>query len=90
METQEPTLQAADAQDAAAEAADYWHSLIDEIEAGKFLGLSPRTMQLHRQRGGGAPYVRISARCIRYRRADLRDWSADRIRTSTSDQGGDA
>ncbi len=67
---------------------DYWHALIKEKTAADFLGLTIRTLQLHRQRGGGPRYVRLSARCVRYRRADLRAWADLHVRTSTSDTGG--
>ena len=66
---------------------EYWHSLIDERTAGHFLGLVERTMQAHRQRGNGPRYIALSARCIRYRRADLKAWADARVRTSTSDPG---
>ncbi len=36
----------------------YWHTLIDENEAAEFLGVTGRTMQALRQRGGGARYTR--------------------------------
>ncbi len=65
----------------------YWNALIDEKVAGDFLDLTARTMQAMRQRGGGPRYVLISARCVRYRRADLRAWADARVRTSTSDPG---
>ncbi len=68
----------------------YWNTLIDEKAAGDFLNLSARTMQSMRQRGGGCHYIAISARCIRYRRCDLRAWSEARLRTSTSDPGREA
>ncbi len=66
---------------------DYWHAMIDEAEAGTFLGLTKRTMQAMRQRGDGPKYVVISSRCLRYRRADLRIWADGRLRTSTADPG---
>ena len=66
---------------------DYWHALINEGAAAKFLGLTNRTMQAYRHRGGGPRYIRLSSRCLRYRRADLRDWADARVRTSTSDPG---
>ena len=66
---------------------NYWHALIDEKAAAEFLKLKDRTMQGYRYLGGGPKYVRISSRCLRYRRADLRDWADARIRTSTSDPG---
>lgn len=65
----------------------YWHSLIDEKAAGDFLGLTARTMQAMRQRGGGCHFIAISARCIRYRRHDLKIWADARVRVSTSDSG---
>ena len=45
---------------------DYWNALINEKLAAEFLGLTVRSMQTARQRGGGSRFVRISARCIRY------------------------
>ena len=69
---------------------EYWHSLIDEKDGGSFLGLTDRTMQAFRQRGGGPRYIVISARCIRYRRVDLRTWAEARMRRSTSDPGAEA
>ena len=68
-------------------AQDYWQALIDEKEAGRFLGLTDRTLQSYRQRGSGPKYISISSRCLRYRRIDLKAWADARIRTSTSDPG---
>ena len=65
----------------------FWHSLIDEAEAARFLGFSIRTVQGLRYKGGGPKYCRISSRCIRYRRSDLCEWAEQRMRTSTSDLG---
>jgi predicted DNA-binding transcriptional regulator AlpA len=59
-----------------------------EKQASSFLGFSVRTLQTWRVRGGGPQYVRISARCIRYRPCDLQEWVESRLRTSTSDPGG--
>lgn len=64
---------------------EFWHALVDERTIAKFLGLTVRTMQALRQRGGGPQYVRVSARCIRYRRAEVKSWADARVRTSTSD-----
>ena len=64
---------------------DYWFQLINEKAAAEFLNLTTRSMQAARQRGGGARFVRISARCIRYRRVDLKTWADARLRSSTSD-----
>ncbi len=72
------------------DASDYWHALIDEKGAANFLKLTDRTMQAYRQKGGGPRYIRLSSRCLRYRRIDLRDWADARVRTSTSDPGREA
>ncbi len=66
---------------------DYWFSFVDEKVAGDFLDQTPRTMQAKRQRGDGPRFVRLSSRCIKYRRIDLRAWSEARLRTSTADDG---
>ena len=70
--------------------SDYWYALINEEEAAKFAHLSIRTMQGFRYRGGGPCFVRISSRCVKYRRIDLRDWTEAKLRTSTSDAGPEA
>ena len=67
--------------------ADYWYTLINEKAAAAFLGLTDRTMQGYRRKGGGSRFIAISNRCIRYRRIDLRDWAESRMRSSTSDPG---
>ena len=66
---------------------NFWQALINEKEAGDFLGLTARAMQKMRQTGGGARYIHISSRCLRYRRIDLKAWADSRVRTSTSDTG---
>ncbi|MDP6842657.1 MAG: helix-turn-helix domain-containing protein [Rhodospirillales bacterium] len=71
------------------EAGGFWFGLIDEKEAANFIGLVDRTLQQFRQKGDGPKFVRISSRCIRYRRIDLRAWAEDRLRTSTADMGAE-
>lgn len=63
--------------------------LLTESEAAERIGLTKRFLASRRYRGGGPPFVRISARCIRYRPEDLEEWAAERVRTSTSDEGPD-
>ena len=61
--------------------------LLTEDEAAELIGFTPRFLQERRFRGGGPPFVRVSARAIRYRPVDLEEWAAKRLRTSTSDTG---
>ena len=64
---------------------DYWYGLINEAAAAAFLGLTIRKMQKDRQTGNGPQYIRISSRCIRYRRIDLRAHAEAQICTSTAE-----
>ncbi len=66
---------------------DFWWELINEKDAADFIDLKPRTLQGMRYRGRGPPFVRISSRCIKYRRIDLLRWAEDHLRQSTSDTG---
>lgn len=61
--------------------------LLSESQAAKHLAVSPRTLRNWRTRGGGPKFVKVSARCIRYRVKDLADWTERRTRRSTSDLG---
>jgi hypothetical protein len=67
----------------------YWEELIREGLAAEFLDLSVRTIQGLRQKGGGPKFISLSARCLRYRRRDLRAWAESRLRKSTSDTGSE-
>ena len=63
----------------------FWYELITEEPAAEFLNLTPRKMQKDRQVGGGPKFIRISARCIRYRRIDLREYAEARMVSNTSE-----
>lgn len=62
----------------------YYDSLINEIEAAKFLGYTVRALQNWRVRGGGPVFIKVSARSVRYRRRDLITWADELAVTSTS------
>ncbi|HOP48720.1 MAG TPA: helix-turn-helix domain-containing protein [Desulfobacteraceae bacterium] len=59
--------------------------LLTEKDAAVFLSLSPRWLQKHRLTGDGPQFVRISHRCVRYRKRDLLDWMENRFRRSTAE-----
>jgi len=59
-------------------------ALLRPGEAAKLLGFTPRALEAWRQRGSGPPFVRVSSRAIRYRRADLAAWAEGRVYQSTS------
>lgn len=54
-------------------------ALISEIEAAQLLNLSVRTLQAWRARGEGCRWVRISARCVKYRVGDIRSFITERV-----------
>ena len=70
--------------------SDYWHALIPEKPAGVFLDVTTRKMQKWRQDGNGPPYIRLSARCVKYTRARLKRYADERLRTSTALQDSGA
>ena len=62
-------------------------TLVDTPRAAEILHLTPRALEERRRRGGGPPYVRLSATCVRYRLSDLEDWIEWRVRQSTAEEG---
>ncbi len=64
-------------------------SLLLPSEVAAILGVSVRTLEGWRLRGGGPAFVQISARACRYRKSILETWIASRSRRSTSDPGSD-
>lgn len=60
---------------------------LTDKEAARITGLSYRTLQKLRWKGGGPPFVHYSSRAVRYRRGDVEQWVAERVRQSTSDPG---
>jgi predicted DNA-binding transcriptional regulator AlpA len=61
--------------------------MLREREVAEQLGVSERTLQGWRWRGGGPPFVRIGG-AVRYEPAEVRVWLEAQRRTSTSDPGG--
>ncbi len=61
--------------------------LLRTPDAARILGLKPSALENLRWKGGGPPFVRLTARAIRYRREDLEKFIEDRLRRSTSDDG---
>ena len=60
-------------------------SLLDERQAAELLNLSVRFLQNRRYVGGGPPYVKISARAVRYRPSDLERWVEEHLQCSTAE-----
>ena len=56
---------------------------INEAQAAEFLGVSVRTLQAWRVRGGGPPYVKIG-RAVRYQRRALVSFQEKHTVSSTT------
>lgn len=59
---------------------------LDTRAAADFLGISPRTLEGLRVRGGGPRFLKIG-NSVRYRLASLEEFLRQHERTSTSDPG---
>lgn len=57
---------------------------LDTISAAAYTGLAASTLEKLRVYGGGPRYLKLR-RLVRYRPADLDDWLAERIVSSTSE-----
>ena len=62
------------------------NELMTERQAADYLQITIRTTQAWRYRGGGPRFVRISSRCVRYRKPDLDAWIDERMARNTSDR----
>jgi len=62
------------------------NALMTEAAAADFLGVSIRTMQAWRVRGGGPRYCKLS-KAVRYRPADLEAFVEGNLTNSTSEAG---
>jgi predicted DNA-binding transcriptional regulator AlpA len=65
---------------------DAQRTVLPTLHAATYLGLSPKTLETLRTRGGGPPFLKLGRRVV-YRKADLDTWLAARVRRSTSDPG---
>ncbi len=61
------------------------NQLLSRDEVEQEFRLTRRWLELAALNGEGPPFVRVSSRMVRYQRATLENWIADRTRTSTSD-----
>lgn len=55
-------------------------------DAAEFLGLSNKTLESMRVRGGGPPFYKFGRRVL-YNQGELQTWAESRRRVSTSDPG---
>ena len=61
--------------------------LLNTKEAANYLSLSCAFLERDRWAGAKVPFIKISARAVRYRLEDLEKYIESRVRKSTSDLG---
>lgn len=61
--------------------------LLTTKEAARFLGVSAAFLERDRWAGARIPFIKVGARAIRYRQADLETYLDAQVRYSTSDTG---
>jgi predicted DNA-binding transcriptional regulator AlpA len=59
--------------------------LLDTEALAKWLGRSKQWLELGRSKNYGPAYVRLSGRCVRYRRSDVIRWLAERTHQSAAE-----
>jgi hypothetical protein len=63
--------------------------LLATRETADWIGVSIQWLEIGRSAGYGPPYIRVSPRCIRYRRADVILWLRERTYARTSEYVGE-
>jgi predicted DNA-binding transcriptional regulator AlpA len=59
--------------------------LLTTAATADWLGISPQWLEIGRSKNWGPPFVRLSTRRVRYRRADVIAWLAERTHCSTAE-----
>jgi predicted DNA-binding transcriptional regulator AlpA len=59
--------------------------LLTTEEVAELFGVSPIWVEIGRSKNYGPPFVWLSGRAVRYRRADLRKWLKSRVHASTAE-----
>lgn len=60
-------------------------ALLTTTDAAEFLGVSRRTLEGWRVKGGGPRFVSVSRGMVRYRRTDLESWIEGRVVANTTE-----
>lgn len=63
--------------------------LITTRDVATLLGLSSRSLEGYRLRGGGPPFYRLGKRTVRYDEDEVFEWATRERRASTSDTTGE-
>lgn len=58
---------------------------IDEKQVAEYLGISPKTLQGYRVKGGGPEFMKIGHKSVRYKFSDIQQWAENRKKRNTSE-----
>lgn len=64
------------------ETASNTPKLLDEGEVASILGVTRRTLQGWRYKGRGPTFIRMSGRCVRYKRQDVLEFIEEHTKTT--------
>ena len=64
---------------------DNRYQQLSEDEVASLVGLTKKTLQKKRKDGTGPRYVRVSAKCVRYRLMDIIAWQENLLIRSTAE-----
>lgn len=67
-----------------------FEKLLTTAETAELLGISKAFLERDRWAGARIPFIKVGARAVRYRLADVEDYLARQLRVSTSDPGRQA
>jgi predicted DNA-binding transcriptional regulator AlpA len=59
--------------------------LLDTRQVADLLGMSVAWVEIARHKGSGPAYVRVTPRCVRYRRSDVKAWLNERCHRWTGE-----
>ncbi len=65
---------------------NFGNEFLTEKQAAAYLKFSAKALQKWRCLGGGPKFIKVSAKAVRYRLADLLDWADKRVVSSTSEK----
>ncbi len=67
-----------------------FEKLLTTAETAELLGISKAFLERDRWAGARIPFIKVGARAVRYRLADVEDYLVRQLRVSTSDPGRQA
>ena len=59
--------------------------LLSTSDLAEWLGVSTQWLEIGRSRGHGPKFIKLSPKCVRYRRADVLVWLSQRAHQRTSE-----